>query len=689
MKERSSQILARLAEAKGLTITGLAGEYGVSERTIRNDIGEINDELRAAGHEDVSFARGGHIICPDDIGAASVELLNGNFYSYKLSKKERVGIAVEMLVTAKAYVTLAQISDALFVSRSTIIGDLEDIKAAIQEAGLRISSHPNKGLLVEGEESCRRVLLTHMLYRAENTSLQQSMLKSTGCLSENMLIVQKLLREKEKQYKCSLTDGSFRRIVLYLGISIHRMKQGYPLELYTALENDKTAMAQDIYDLIEQYYQVTAPPAEVAFLSVRLCNAHYLKSQESDEAAIKIQLLTRQFIAAISANMPVNIAGDYDFFENLSNHLISTLRTEAVFDMPDSSIHKLVENHQDIYEAVCGHKDMLEDYAGRALSKNEIDYIMVHICAAIERAKTKSVPFHVIVACNAGIGTSRLLLDKLKRHFNFQIVDIMATHNTRDVSKDECDFIVTTVPLTDCSVDYIVVSPLLNDEDCLRIANKVEAMRNSVMGMRIRKSTAEVSASGIIEELEPVLRQEFPDASDEALRHVRKTIRMYFSQAKDEKILEYMLHYLLPASHIRMDVECSDWREAVRESAQCLLTMGYITPGYVEAILENIEHNGPYIVLSRGFALPHESPQHGCIKMGMSLIRLKDPVPFGNAELDPVEFVCCLSAVDQRSHLEAMFSLINMLQDETFKQLLREAETAEEAARIIEQYDRK
>ena len=67
-----------------------------------------------------------------------------------------------------------------------------------------------------------------------------------------------------------------------------------------------------------------------------------------------------------------------------------------------------------------------------------------------------------------------------------------------------------------------------------------------------------------------------------------------------------------------MDVECSDWREAVRESAQCLLTMGYITPGYVEAILENIEHNGPYIVLSRGFALPHGE------KVGVGLVLAAD-----------------------------------------------------------------
>ena len=71
----------------------------------------------------------------------------------------------------------------------------------------------------------------------------------------------------------------------------------------------------------------------------------------------------------------------------------------------------------------------------------------------------------------------------------------------------------------------------------------------------------------------------------------------------------------------------------------------------------------------------------------MSLIRLKDPVPFGVEELDPVEFVCCLSAVDHKTHLRAFFNLVNLLRDENFKQSLHQCRTPEEAAGIIEKYE--
>lgn len=49
--------------------------------------------------------------------------------------------------------------------------------------------------------------------------------------------------------------------------------------------------------------------------------------------------------------------------------------------------------------------------------------------------------------------------------------------------------------------------------------------------------------------------------------------------------------------------------------------------------------------------MPHEGLEAGSIKVGMNLIRLKNPVPFGEEEFDPVEFVCCLSAVDHK-HLK-------------------------------------
>ena len=95
-----------------------------------------------------------------------------------------------------------------------------------------------------------------------------------------------------------------------------------------------------------------------------------------------------------------------------------------------------------------------------------------------------------------------------------------------------------------------------------------------------------------------------------------------------------------------------------KAAAQYLLEQGAINEHYVNAMIENVMENGPYIVVAPGFALPHEALNAGASKVGMSLIRLKTPVPFGKEEMDPIEWVCCLSAINKETHLKAMFQLV-------------------------------
>lgn len=55
--------------------------------------------------------------------------------------------------------------------------------------------------------------------------------------------------------------------------------------------------------------------------------------------------------------------------------------------------------------------------------------------------------------------------------------------------------------------------------------------------------------------------------------------------------------------------------------------------------------------------------------------------------MDPVEYVCCLSAVDHKTHLKAFFNLVNLLKKEEFKEMLRTCRTPEEVSGVIERME--
>lgn len=120
---------------------------------------------------------------------------------------------------------------------------------------------------------------------------------------------------------------------------------------------------------------------------------------------------------------------------------------------------------------------MLEKFIGREISEIETDYIVIHICAAIERRKKKEVDFQVLIVCGGGVGTSQLLLSKMENRFDFHVVDVVSAHLLRETEYENVDMIVSTIPLKNFEKDYILVSPVFTDEDYLRVSRKIEELQ--------------------------------------------------------------------------------------------------------------------------------------------------------------------------------------------------------------------
>ncbi|MGI6110117.1 MAG: BglG family transcription antiterminator [Eubacteriaceae bacterium] len=690
MNKRTISIIKVLdASDDAVTIGELSDQFQVSTRTIRNDINTINDFLSENELPLLSLEKGGRIAKSLEFGQVRSLVKNDDFYSYKLSRDERMSIASAMLVSSPGYLTLSAIADSLFVSRATVISDLNGIKDYIKSGNLTVTSHPNKGLRVEGLESDKRLFLMQINMSGGQPGASESVIASRVSIqSGDSITIQKILSEQEHQYKSFLTDESFRSILLYLGIMVNRNLQGEYIEPRKKIDNFKYRMAQDTLKYMTQYCGIHSTEDEVQFLSEILTSARYIKQDSSEKEPIKIQLMTRQFIEQVSDELEINLNNDYDFYENLSNHLESILSVIPTGYPETEVVDEVLEDNPEIVEAVTNNLSSIENYAGRPLESIEISYIAIHICAALERKKNKEIVFHVIVACHAGIGTSQLLMEKLKKHFNFQIVDVISSHEAKNIQQDAADFIISTVPLEGCRLEYVVVSPMLSDEDYIRVGNKIDTLRNS-RNLPSRIGERELTARGMIERLRPIIQTIAPEQAEALIPEIRKAVRSYFKQpaGSDTDIFAPSLHHLLPASHIQLDVTAHDWREAVRKSAAKLLERGYIEERYIDAMIHNIDENGQYIVLTDGFAFPHEGLEQGSVKVGMNLIRLQEPVHFDDEDLKPVDLVCCLSAVDHKTHLKAFFNLVNILQTDTFKKEIHQVKTPEEAAALIEKYE--
>jgi len=127
----------------------------------------------------------------------------------------------------------------------------------------------------------------------------------------------------------------------------------------------------------------------------------------------------------------------------------------------------------------------------------------------------------------------------------------------------------------------------------------------------------------------------------------------------------------------------SDWKQAIRLSAQPLLAKETITEEYVEAIFNSHQELGPYYVLAPGLAMPHARPEQGAIKNGLSLLHIKQGVSFNAEENDPIYVVIMLCALSGDEHINMITALAEIFSDDERLSALLKASTMETIQTVI------
>jgi mannitol operon transcriptional antiterminator len=144
------------------------------------------------------------------------------------------------------------------------------------------------------------------------------------------------------------------------------------------------------------------------------------------------------------------------------------------------------------------------------------------------------------------------------------------------------------------------------------------------------------------------------------------------------------LEELLPPSRISLGVEVSNWRAAIVEAGKLLVETDVVDAGYVDAMIRTAEELGPYIVIGPQIALPHARPEDGAKGTGLSLVKLKNPINFGNEDHDPVYLVFGLAAKDKELHVRALQTLAEVLSTKSLFQELMDADKVEDIYRVIQ-----
>lgn len=126
-----------------------------------------------------------------------------------------------------------------------------------------------------------------------------------------------------------------------------------------------------------------------------------------------------------------------------------------------------------------------------------------------------------------------------------------------------------------------------------------------------------------------------------------------------------------------------DWKESIKIAGKSLLEKNIITGNYINAMIESIEKLGFYVILRDNLAMPHARPEEGAISTGVSLLKLNNPVYYGDSK---VQLVFVLATKDANSHLETLMQLMELFQDDESIEKLINSKDYNEILEVIKKY---
>ncbi len=681
MNRRLCQIISELVKKDAnLHISLLAKQFNVTEKTIRNNIGELNSISSGNKASPVIINTDGSIYLKEDISVFNNQLEGVDFYNYKLTKEERREILCLLLTENNVRYTTQSLADILCVSKNTAVADLDYLKKEFLTYNIEVKFSTKAGLYIEGkEENIRRMLFSVICPYAKTYKNTDSLtfiekfiyLKLTQSINEETSRAQHIenkIRQAEESYAIMLTDTSFYKVFDFLAVMHYRTSINNFINEYEKCSDFFCAPAKLILKGICHTQNI--PKGEIFALGNFLEQQDYIKPPDFvKNNTVMLQVLASKFLARVSEQLGKDLNADYLLFNNIVLCLEADLESlcihlESTYEK--NEIHMVKDTVQSNLKILFGDK---------IPEKERTEYIEMLVVASFYKKESKWVK--CVLICSAGMATSNLIAEKLKTDFNLEVVSVLPMHNAQVALSSNADIIISTVDLADFPKEYIKVSPMLNGEDFLAVKNKIDAMYTNT-GYKTG-----IKTSQILNACMPVLNTYFKNKNrkEQFISEISDALKDITGEREKASPL---LHELIQLNHIAVNEEAKDAVQAIKKAAIPLLNSQCIKEGYVLAMLKNLEENGPYFVLNNFLALPHALGDGNVAKLGLSFVKFKEEVRFGDAF---VKFVCVLCTADDKSHIKAFLNLCALLKNENFKEELAKASTPQKIYEIIKNYE--
>lgn len=481
---RQARILEMICKnADGIKGTAIAEAIGVSARTVRNDIVQLNEALSKSGCAVSSSNASGYFLKAEHLPIA-VSLVQS--YEAAGSGDEaadrRYRLAGEILFGGSQH--LDDLADKLFVSPQTIYKDLQRLQKELGDETFLISRDMVSA--GQGEEAVRRCFLLLLKEEAvrrftpERTRLVEVL--GTHYDAAGFKELTGLVRDKFLEQNLVLSDVSLFLVVWAVYFSAVRNRMGYRLpELERELRTDRkiSGILRELMDVVEGFRE-----ADIGFLDHFMWTLKLFDSGGEDADGV-CRTVFDAFCEETRRAYGLDLMEDSDLARRLVDHIDYMLRRlREGYEMDNPGKGLIREKYAFAYEIAMLIVPIVFRCCGRYLIDGEVSYLAVYVEYYLEDA---SRAVRAVLASGFRASMTELARRWIVGRFphRLEILDAVPLNQLNACLSGpgrEAELVISLAEAPkSCGLPVCVISELPGEEDQKRIT---EMMNKVLVGRR-------------------------------------------------------------------------------------------------------------------------------------------------------------------------------------------------------------
>ncbi len=468
--KRARSIILEIIKRGEVKISDLAEQYHVSERTIRSDLEEIDYFLRENNCSAMMEKNRGTVAIKRDSNVTMLiyQMINeSKVVTASYSPDERLLEIFYFLVTAKEPVKLENLAEHLLVSKSTVVKDLDRLKAIYQSYDLQFQGN-HEGMEISGKEE---IIRRELVKRFIRTMDKHAVMDLTNLIIHKEKITYKvfwrLFEEVDLDAVRSciellktglgmqLSDLEYLNLMGHFCILLKRAKLG---KCPDREEQHKPSplmgfLTENIYDCLSKMTRLHQNEKQyIRYIIYLSSSSLYLMEQPmpEGEAEENVQRCMRALGCEGNAYIRQGLRQEF-----------SLLYWERQLGVPCS--HPVVELADEAFLQVYEKIDPL--FSDEQMTRDEKWRIAAHFIAGTEYSDQKGHK-RVLVVSDKPSTFINLLIDQIVPMFDIEIVGITGLAQLEKYRKVvPVDCLLSTIHLRMEGVEVVEVHPLLTLKD--------------------------------------------------------------------------------------------------------------------------------------------------------------------------------------------------------------------------------